>query len=142
MLKAGGCRSSSTCSGRAKEEHIFLGFPWRDELHLAVRESSASITRRMGPARHSSPWDFADVWRLEMRWLSQVSCPPLQEKYLIIAGSFFCTREIESSLWLYGDMWNSIKTSIALLGHGRAPRRTLKPLGRLVLGSACAPRLR
>ena len=40
--------------GRACDKTI----PWTDHLRLAVRKSTASITRGVGPARQSGPLEF------------------------------------------------------------------------------------
>ena len=44
MLKSGGYRSAANYLSRAKEEHIVRGHLWTDELALAVRKTSSSIT--------------------------------------------------------------------------------------------------
>ena len=100
MLKAGGYRSAPNFLSRAKEEHVVLGFPWSDELRLAARKTSSSITRGIGRPRQSKPLDLAAVWRADIPWRPESNSLPVGGKLLIIAGSFFCTREIELSLAL------------------------------------------
>ena len=67
MLKAGGYRSPAYYLSRAKEEHIVRGFAWDDQLALAVRKTTASITRGMGPGRQSSPLDLSGVWSCSLQ---------------------------------------------------------------------------
>ena len=100
MLKAGGYRSAPNFLSRAKEEHVVLGFVWTDELRLAIRKTSASVTRGIGPPRQSQPLDLAAVWKAGIPWLPESASYPVRGKFLIIAGGFFCTREIELSLAL------------------------------------------
>ena len=95
MLKAGGYRSPANYFSRAKEEHVVQGFQWSDALHLAVRKATMSITRGIGPARQSAPINVVDVWNLDMPWERPAACMPLGGKLLLVAGAFFCTREIE-----------------------------------------------
>ena len=100
MFKAGGYWSGSNYLSRAKEEHVSRGFLWTDELRLAVRKTTSSITRGIGPSRQSLPLDLSSVWNEGPPWLSDTEGVPVGGKYLIIAGRFFCTREIVLSLAL------------------------------------------
>ena len=59
-----------------------------------------SITRGIGPARQSAPINVVDVWNLDMPWEPLAAGMPLGGKLLLVAGAFFCTREIELSLAL------------------------------------------
>ena len=59
-----------------------------------------SITRGIGPSRQSLPLDLSSVWNEGPPSLSDTEGVPVGGKYLIIAGGFFCTREIELSLAL------------------------------------------
>ena len=99
MLKSGGYRSPSNYLSRAKKEHIVRGHLWTDELSLAVRKTTSSITRGMGPGRQSSPVDISCVWKLDLPWCSGLPGAPLGGRCLV-AGSFFSVREIELSLAL------------------------------------------
>ena len=100
MLKAGGYRSPANYFSRAKEEHVVQGFQWSDALHLAVCKATMSITRGIGPARQSAPINVVDVWNLDMPWEPPAAGMPLGGKLLLVAGAFFCAREIELSLAL------------------------------------------
>ena len=95
MLKAGGYRSPAYQLSRAKEEHIVRGFAWDDQLALAVRKTTASITRGMGPGRQSSPLDLsgAVACSRDLPWF------PVG-KDLIVDGSFFSVQETKLSLAL------------------------------------------
>ena len=100
LLKAGGYRSPANYMSRAEEEHVVRGCGWDDQLALAVRKTTTSITRGMGPGRQSSPLDLSRVWCCDIPWRSEIPGCPLGGKDLIVAGSFFCVREIELSLAL------------------------------------------
>ena len=95
LLKAGGHRSAAIYTSPAKEELVMRGYNWDDQLALAVRKTTTSITRGMGPGRQSSPLDLSMVWSCDIPWRGDFpGC--LGGKGLIVAGSF-CVREIELS---------------------------------------------
>ena len=100
MLKSGGYRSPANYLSRAKEEHIVRGHLWTDELSLAVRKTTSSITRGVGPGRQSSPVDLSSMWQLELPWGAGPPGAPLGGRRPVVTGSFFCVREIELSLAL------------------------------------------
>ena len=52
------------------------------------------------PPRQSQPLDLAAVWKADIPWLPDSNSYPVGSKLLIIAGGFFCTREMELSLAL------------------------------------------
>ena len=100
MLKAGGYRSAGNYFSRIKEEHTSAGHLWTDQLSWAQRRAIVSVTRGMGPARQSAPLQLDIVAELGLGHAPVIPGGPVGPGRLIIAGSFFCTREIELSLAL------------------------------------------
>ena len=59
-----------------------------------------SITRGIGPARQSAPINVAGLRNLDLPWEPPAAGMPVGGKFLLVAGAFFWTREIELSLAL------------------------------------------
>lgn len=97
-LKAGGYRSAANYASRAKEPHVLAGHPWTDSLALALKHAVASTKRGIGPARQSAPLPLEDVAKLNCGDQAMVAGGPCAVGHMVIAGSFFCTQEIEISL--------------------------------------------
>ena len=104
MLKQGKYRSAANYASRAKDEHIASGFPWTDLLERSKRRAAASATRGMGPGRQSAALDLTKVACLELSaWEPLAAGGPVNSHAMIVAGSFFLTREIEASRALLTD---------------------------------------
>ena len=117
------------------------GHPWSEQLQLSVRKATASVTRGIGPARQSAPLDLASVWACDIPWRQDSPDLPLGGKFLVVACSFFCTREIEASLALRQHVsidssrnlvsWNlpCSKTDPSAVGKVRTWERVCGPVG-------------
>ena len=132
-LKQGGYRSAANYASRAKDEHIASGFPWNDLLERSKRRATASATRGMGPGRQSAALDLTKVAGLKLSvWEPLATGGPVNPRALIVAGSFFLTREIEAGNALLADCsfniadrsvsWNlpASKTDVKALGKVRS----------------------
>ena len=95
MLKAGGFRSALGFFSRAKMEHLELGVPWTEGLSQAVRLSTRSVLRGIGPSRQSLGLSLGPVASLALPRDPLVVDGPCNASALILCGSYWCLREIE-----------------------------------------------
>lgn len=120
---------------RAQELHILAGHTWSDGLASALRHAVASTRRGIGPARHSAPLPLEDVARLDWGDQSMVPGGPCVVGRLVIAGAFFCMREIEISL--------ARRHHVTLNSERRTSKCNSEALGKSrTWGCVCAPVLR
>jgi len=89
-FKAGGYRA------KAKEHHVMGGHAWHAQLDMAVRKAATSVSRGMGVARQSAPFDLD--WALLAVSEDKVALPvnaPLGWHNLLVTATSFIMREIE-----------------------------------------------
>ena len=81
---------------KAKEHHILAGHVWDQQLDFAGRKATASVTRGLGVARQSTPFNLLQA--LAAVRADKVSLPdsaPMGWKNLLVVATFFIMREIE-----------------------------------------------
>ena len=61
MFKAGRYRGYASYISAAKDKHIELTGDWPKALKRAMRKTTRSVTRGIGPSRHSSALDIHKV---------------------------------------------------------------------------------
>ena len=133
MLKHGGYRSARNVFSRAKDFHIELNYEWTDSLQRVLRRVCRSICRGIGPARQPAALPLDEVAASSTLGVAPlVERGPVNPRAVVIAGSFFLTREIEASLARRGHItfdttrlcvtWNlpCSKTDPSALGKQRS----------------------
>lgn len=98
LLTAAGYRSVPNYLSRAKEEHVRLGAEWTRSLDDTVRLASRVAHRGIWPARKSAPLDLPALEDVDLVTECFTPNGPVGPLDMVIAGSFFLTREIELSL--------------------------------------------
>ena len=101
MFKSGGYVSFSNYAARAKYEHMATfnihQIPWSEELARTVKDATRSVTRGVGSARQSEPFDLGKVCSLGIVDDAVIDGGPIGPVDFLILGCFFLTREIELS---------------------------------------------
>jgi hypothetical protein len=104
MYKAGRYRNFGNPLSAMKGLHLELGHDWSDLLALTAKRVDRSITRGIGPAAQCKSLNLHDVAALGLGAEALAPGGPIGPSNLMIAGSFFMTREIEASLALWGSI--------------------------------------
>ena len=100
MFKKGRYRSYKNYMSAIKDQHIGAGFVWDQGLDRASRKITRSVLRGIGPAKQAGTLDVIKVAGLKLGPEPLVASGPLGPGNLMLAGSFWLTREIELSLAL------------------------------------------
>jgi hypothetical protein len=80
----------------AKEVHVLEGWEWSTLLEMCSRKAAHSVTRGVGMARQSKPFDLSRA--LAALAADDVSLPPLAPlgwQHMLVIGVSFIMREIE-----------------------------------------------
>ena len=108
MFKAGKYVSFGNYMGRAKAEHIATfeshKCPWTEELSVAIRNASRSVTRGLGASRQSSPLDVHRVHSLQLSTDPVVPGGPISPTHFATLGIFFLAREAEITCAAWADV--------------------------------------
>ena len=108
MFKAGRYVSFGNYLSRAKTEHIATfeshRCPWTEELSVASRNASRSVTRGLGTARQSSPLDVHRVHALRLTVDPLAPGGPISPAHFATLGIFFLAREAEITCAAWADV--------------------------------------
>ncbi len=93
-FKVGGYTACPSHMSKAKE-HVMAGHPWGPQLDLAASKAAMSVTRGLGAARQSAPFDLS----LALKAINggKVALPagtPIGWGNLVVTATYFVTREI------------------------------------------------
>jgi hypothetical protein len=100
LFKARGYRSFGNYLSAVKQAHVTAGFQWTQQLDLSGRQCSTSVGRGLGPPRQSAAVDLVRLQALDTDNDLVGDKFVNNGKHMLIIGSFFLMREIESSLAL------------------------------------------
>ena len=93
--------STHMCEHSCRSADVWLtDGVWTDRLRQTGPDCTVSVTRGIGPPKQCAVYDggFAAVMALDLDPAALVSGGPVEPENLIVIGSFFLQREIESSL--------------------------------------------
>ncbi len=101
----GGYRSFAPYVAKAKEVHLLGGFAWSPLLDLVVKKACYSVSRGVGLARQSQPFDLLQaVDAVNAGRVDLAADAPIGWCNFLIVGTFFIMREIEIAFAVVGHV--------------------------------------
>jgi len=112
IMKDAGYRSFPNYASAAKDSHIQLGFPWSDQLRLAVTRATASTQRGIGAPHQCSELLLPSALSVIHDDAPLVHMGPMQCRHMFILGYYHVVRGIELAMALACHLTVDLEASL------------------------------